>query len=114
MKAIKIILAAVAVAALTIFASSCSKHGDSSVKITYALSSFTFDNGTASDATALKAELESYCKGCTDKTSAEVKSGAQNIVNKYTSGKSFSYEIKITAYKNGTSTGFIVLRETLK
>lgn len=112
MKALKIILAVAAAASLLIFANSCKKNDDG-VKITYAISSFSFDNNKPADATALRNELDSYLKGCAGVESSVVKKGAQERIKKY-AVKPFSYSITISILKNGKENGFILLKETQK
>lgn len=114
MRTIKIIAAVLVAVAFAVLAVSCDKENgkDSTVTVTYAVTSFSFDNGTASDASALRSELDSYCKSSENKQIDAVKSGAQAIVDKYTQGKSYSYKITVTSYKNGKETGFFTLNET--
>lgn len=116
MRTIKIITAVLVAAAFAILAVSCDKENgkDSTVTVTYAVTSFSFDNGTASDASALRSELDSYCKSSENKQIDAVKSGAQAIVGKYTQGKSYSYNITVNSYKNGKETGMFILNETRK
>lgn len=114
MKALKFIIVAVAVAAVALFANSCSKDkigGDDNV--TYALGSFTFDNGKPADATALKSSLDAYLKTCNGLDSDTVKKGCKNIIKKYEVAP-FSYSISITIFKNGVESGFISLSESMK
>lgn len=112
MKALKIILAVAAAAALLIFANSCNKDNDG-VKITYAITSFSFDNNKPADATALRNELDSYLKGCVGVEKSVVKKGVQERIDKY-AVKPFSYSITVSVLKNGKENGFIMFKESIK
>ena len=115
MKTIKILLFALSIAALGIFAS-CNKEnteGDRS-SYTYSVTTFSVSGTLETVQSSLRSELDQLCSGSKGKDKADVKSSAQSIINKYVNqaGRGFKYDITITIYKGGSENGFILLQES--
>lgn len=113
MKALKVIIATLAVVALAVFASSCKKENgkDSPVvgQVTYTMTEFIVEGNLKTVEAALRSDMENLAKASTGVEGKKVQASMQAVVDGYAKqvGTPYKYKITFSSFNGSKEQGFV-------